>query len=265
MRNGGIRRSIIKLGYHSRPDFIIIGAQKAGTTYLFNLLSKHPQLIPSFRKEIHHFDDEESYQKGILDYWCQFPLPHRVWNKRLFESTPAYLFYSNVPGRIKKWLPEIQMIVILRDPIERIFSAWNMFHNTIKDEHLRHLHDYRSFDEAIEQELTMERKSENYHNYLKRGVYHEQLERYFRLFNRDQILILENSEVRYDLGRSLGRISNFLDINNFVTKKELKVNQNSGLYTDKISEKMKSILVDYYEPHNKKLFELIGRSFEWGN
>src|SRR5438552_2173012 len=98
-----------------KPQFIIIGAQRCGTTSLYNYLIKHADVMPAATKEIHFFD--LNYRKGIDWYYSQFP--DHYHGRITGEASPYYLFHPHVAGRIKAALPGVKLIVLLRNPTDR--------------------------------------------------------------------------------------------------------------------------------------------------
>ncbi len=101
------KHRLVRLGYHSKPVFMIIGAQKAGTTALYRILCQHPQIVSPKRKELHYFDDVcLRYKKPHWQYHTCFPLPHHLKpNKITFEASPSYLYYPECPPRFMTILP----------------------------------------------------------------------------------------------------------------------------------------------------------------
>jgi len=138
---------------YSRPAFLIIGAQKAGTSALHHYLAQHPNIKRPKKKEIDFFSPEavkgwcdhpdyallsaaaegdfyqpDFYTRATRWYGCQFPPPHELGPGCItYESTPNYLYFPAVAKRIAKYNALIKLIVLVRDPAERAFSAWNMF------------------------------------------------------------------------------------------------------------------------------------------
>ena len=113
-----------KLSTRSKPDFIIIGVQKGGTTSLFNYLSQHPQISLSRVKEVHYFD--VGYQFGVEWYQQFFPLEKDRHGKLVGEASPYYIFHPLAAQRIKQDLPSIKIIILLRNPIVRAYSNFQM-------------------------------------------------------------------------------------------------------------------------------------------
>ena len=130
------------------PNFFCIGAQKAGTTTLYNLLIQHPQIyLPINKKELHFFDVEENYNKGTLWYLTKYF--SKIKNESAIgEVTPSYCYYPKTPKRIfEQFGPDIKFIFILRNPVQRAVSLYNMmvsrgvetlpFHEAVEKESLR--------------------------------------------------------------------------------------------------------------------------------
>jgi len=118
--------------FHSLPDFYIIGAAKCGTTSLYQYLIRHPSVNPGIGKEIHYF--EELYYRGENWYRACFPFEFQKFFSKLThneimmsgDSTPRYIDHPLVPNRINKLTPNAKFIVMLRNPIDRAFSHYNM-------------------------------------------------------------------------------------------------------------------------------------------
>ncbi|MFO7955055.1 sulfotransferase family protein [Thioalkalivibrio sp.] len=132
------------------PDFIIIGAQKSGTTSLYAYLSQHPQLFPSSTKEVHFFDggldpSVDTFKKGMPWYRAHFPLRKNMGaNQRTFEASPLYIFNPLAPERIANVVPNVKIIALLRNPTERAIS--HFFHER------RRGREPLAIDEALEKE-----------------------------------------------------------------------------------------------------------------
>ena len=129
--NGSLLRITAHLMGGGLPDFIIIGAQKSGTTSLYRFIVKHPAIAPATKKEVHYFSIW--YKFGELWYRSHFPTNlsrynfYKRTNQKLLsgEASPVYLFYPVVPGRMKELLPDVKLIVILRNPVDRAYSHYH--------------------------------------------------------------------------------------------------------------------------------------------
>lgn len=243
------------------PSFVIIGAQKAGTSALFKMLAQHPQVLAPAVKELHFFDNDANYAKGFAHYRAQFPPAPRGGGKVTFEATPAYLFVERAAERLHTHLPKTRLVAVLRDPVKRAFSAWNMFRDFATDPVHGHLHDSRSFAQAVEDELSG-RDVPWEHRYLARGHYAGQLRRYFDLFGRDRVLVLDHRDLDRDPGGVMARCCTFLGLPPFEgDPQRLRVRDNVRPYTTTLDPALEQRLRDYFAPHMAELCVLLGP--EW--
>ncbi|EAW37328.1 sulfotransferase domain-containing protein [Lyngbya sp. PCC 8106] len=255
----------------SRPDFLIVGAQKAGTTSLYNYLIQHSNVIEnnSF-KEIHYFDKFQNYQRGFGWYLGYFPSKKQKENKLTLDATPEYLYFQHIPQLIKKDLGNIKMIAILRNPVDRAYSAWKMYHSFSENphDHLRNIADKRTFPEAIEEEQKGI-KFEYPYDYINRGKYAEQLENYYKHFAKESLLILNFNQLKDDLDNLLNSVCDFLSLERFSSEKlqELKETKyNYGKYNFAKSESDLQViqqLKDDFIPYNEELYNLLGYRYTW--
>lgn len=262
-----LAKGFVRLGYYSRPSFLIIGAQKAGTSALFSTLRQHPQLVAPERKELHFFDDGDIKYGDFPSYHNSFHLPPRLFpNKITFEASPSYLYHTECPKRIYEYSQDMLLIAILRDPIARAYSAWNMYRRFADPDNndRRSLADYRSFEEAVRYEAdTIEdtKWENNKIAYIKRGVYVEQIQRYLQYFPRKSLLILDYHDLLHTPEICLRQICNFLGVDDKVEFRVKRANVSS--YESAISKGTADFLRTIYMPYNDRLFELLGREFKW--
>ncbi|MEX0821850.1 MAG: sulfotransferase domain-containing protein [Rhodothermales bacterium] len=267
-----VRRTYRELTWRSRslPDFLIIGAQKAGTSSLFAYLGQHPQLIPSHIKEVHFFDgglDEEVDTYGLGEAWYRSHFPRRRMlgpDRMTFEASPLYLFNPLAPMRISDLVPEARLIAILRNPTERAISHYHHFRR-IGWESLPMLEAFRSEESrlasAIEQEYY---KSPSYirYSYKRRGLYRNQLARYLEHFPMRKMFIA-SSEAFFARPRTvLDDVLDFLELDGYVEAVDVRP-RNVGSYESNSNAEARDYLDAYFRPHNEALFELIGRRFNW--
>jgi hypothetical protein len=254
------------------PDFLIVGAQKAGTTSLWNYLAAHPQVVPPIAKEIGfftgHFDRGLDWYRMFFPYAADDGASESLAGRTLSgESTAHYLFHPHAPARIAQTLPHVKLIAILRNPIDRAYSHYQM--------KVRRRQEPLSFDEAIAAEpkrLEGERekllRDPQYkasellrYSYLARGMYFEQVERCQRYFSPQQLLIVESSELFRDTAKVYQRVLKFLGLSPF--EPSVFGNRFAGKYSEKMSVATRSRLVDYFAPHNEKLYAHLGARFDW--
>lgn len=240
---------------NSRPDFLIIGAQKAGTTTLSNYLQLQEFISAPYLKEIHYFD--KHYEKGIdwyLSHFCFEP------GQLTYEASPSYLLHPDCPERIFRFHPEIHLIAILRDPVARAFSAWNMYRRILELWPNRpDLEEKRSFEAAIREEL----KGQEQHHYLARGRYAEQLEHYGEYFERQNFLLLDFEELKHKPQKTLERCLSFLGLETHHTFLPERKAFNEGIYTSAFPESMRAELQAYYAETRHKLRTDWQLDFAW--
>jgi len=254
----------------SLPHFIILGAQKAGTTSLHEYLSQHPQLVPSLKKEVHFFDGGtnpkiDTFAKGLPWYRAHFPLEkHLEDGKKTFESSPLYLFHPRVPQRIAEMLPTVKMIVLLRNPSKRAISHY--FHEKRKGR--EPLPMYEAFTQE-EHRLEPVLKTADYnshafihYSYKGRGLYWQQLERYFQYFTRDQVLILASEELFRRTEACLRTVFEFIGVDPAYKVANLQP-KNVANNRTAVPSKVYDDLDEFFKPHNEKLYQLLGQDFGW--
>jgi len=253
------------------PDFLIIGAQKSGTTSVFQYLMQHRQIATSFKKEVHYFD--WNYTKGTSWYRAFFPTTRQVTRKTRSlgrylcgEATPYYLFHPEVPKRVHRLLPTAKFIVVLRNPVDRAYSHY-------QDSVARN-HETCSFEEAIETEserLQGEEeklaRDEAYtslphirQSYFSRGCYAEQLRRWLEYYPFESFFIASTEELSADPQKVCNAITRFLDLppQTVRTSRRHNVNKYSPM-----SESFRAVLAERYRDHNQRLYDMLGRDLGW--
>lgn len=262
------RRSTAK--QRALPDFIIIGTQKGGTTSLFRYLGQHPDLFASFTKEVHYFDggldpNIDTFALGEDWYRAHFAKStQRLGTKMCFEASPLYLFNPLVPGRISELLPQVKMVAILRDPVERAISHY--FHEERKGrEPLPIAKALDSEESRLEQVLEQrDYKNRRYidFTYKSRGIYHEQLKRYYDLFPQNNLLVLTSESLFTKPQETLRRVLDFVGADAGFTIKNLKP-RNIGSNRTEVDPVVYEHLKDFFRPHNEKLYALVGEDYGW--
>ena len=192
-----------------RVDFLIAGVQKAGTFSLFQLLRQHPNIGTSDVKEVHFFDDETKvdWSKPAYDrYHSHFA---NKPGKRIFgEATPIYIYWPNALERIKAYNPDIKLILLFRDPIDRAYSAW--CHQKKKGrETLTFAEAIRTGRERVTNECNFARR---HFSYVERGFYARQLSRVLEEFPKANVLTLESRQLAVAPSRVVQMTSMFLGL-----------------------------------------------------
>jgi len=259
-------------GLRLLPDFIIISVERGGTTSLYRYITAHPCVDPAFRKEVHYFD--LNFTRGLSWYRAHFPTRWRAaWvssrrRHRLLtgEASPYYLYHPWVPERVRETLPEVRLIALLRNPVERAYSHYQMNRRQGKEP--------LSFEEAIgseEERLRGEYErlvrdatyySDNHYNfgYLSRGVYVDPLTRWRERFSAERLLVLRSEDLYLDPRETLLQVNRFLGLPEWEPARFKPYNQKP--YSE-IDPKMRRKLLDYFEPHNRRLYEYLGCDLGW--
>lgn len=254
------------------PDFVIISVERGGTTSLYRYITTHPCVDSAFRKEVHYFD--LNFTEGLSWYRAHFPTRWRAaWvlarrRHRLLtgEASPYYLYHPRVPDRIRETLPEVRLIALLRNPVERAYSHYQLNRRQGKEP--------LSFEEAIgseEERLRGEYQrlvdeagyySEKHYKfgYLTRGVYVDPLTRWRERFPGERLLVLRSEDLYRDPRETLSQVYSFLGLPKWEPGHFKPYNQKPY---SAIDPKTRQKLLDYFEPHNRRLYEYLGRDFGW--
>ncbi len=250
------------------PDFIIPGAQKAGTSSLFAYLSQHPEVVPPVTKEAHYFDLK--YDRGEAWYRSYFPLVESLKDGALItgEASPYYLFHPHCPERIRETVPAVKLIVLLRNPIDRAISHY--FHEVrLKFESLSMEEAFAAEEERIgpdiekmEEDPTYAGFAHQHFSYKKRGIYADQIERYRALFPPEQMLILKAEDLFADPETVTRAVYAYLEIDPDRAPRNARP-RNVGSYEGRVSAPVYDSLAAYFAPHNERLYALLQRDFGW--
>lgn len=283
-----MRRSLRNLSPGHRPDFLIVGAQKAGTTSLYAYLRQHPTIVGAVPKEVHFFDLEENYEKGAAWYESAFRAGFSLFGKRLFfEATPSYLYHKQAAERIFQYRPDLKIIVLLREPAERAYSSWNMYRdfreseknapaliaksyvqgqeNNLQQE-LFAAESFPTFAEAVESELKKMRETAppEEPSFVRRGIYVQQIKRFAELFGREKILVLGFRDLTGDNKKAtLNRILEFIGLPpadwSFLREEKKNVRQ----YPAPMDAETRACLDAFYAPYNEQLFDYLQFKPNW--
>ena len=260
-----IRKSTAK--FRSLPHFLIIGAMKSGTSSLFYYLSQHRQIIPSIKKEVHYFDAH--YYHGIGWYQAHFPSKQKIsLNNITGEATPSYLFHPHAARRIHALLPNIKMIVLLRNPTDRAISHY--YHEVKYNRETLPIMEALQAEEGriglkweeLKRYDTVDNWSLAHIAYKKRGMYLEQLSRFYSHFNEKQLLVLSSEQFFSRPHQTLFQIFDFLG----VEKRSKIANLQKKNVTNarkNVPANVYSYLNDFFSEYNQQLFQKIKQDFQW--
>lgn len=205
---------VVRLLTMTLPNFIVIGAPRAGTTALHHWLGQHPDVCVSRPKETQFFSLH--FERGTVFYEGFFQ--HHRNEPAVGESTPMYMALPHVPRRIARMIPDVALIAILRDPVAQAFSSWWMMRGLGVER--------RPFAQAVAAELSAapltDHESEAYWSaqdaaaasgtpsqdcrYLMLGHYAEALRRYLEFFDPSQLTVLLHDDLAHDPAAALATV-----------------------------------------------------------
>jgi hypothetical protein len=261
----GARRRTARL--RPLPDFLILGGQRCGTTSLYHYLRAHPQVLPALAKEVHFLSLH--WTRGESWYRAQFPLRARKTGQRqvplTFEATPYYLLHPLAASRARELVPEVKLLVLLRDPVAR---AWS---------HYRHMVrlglEPLSFQEAIAQEparlageVERIRSDPGYdavrhrrYSYLTRGAYAAQLQQWLDHFSPDQFLVLRSERLLADPADGYARVLAFLGLPAW-TPSAFPLHTRNTKGSPGMPAEVRRRLEEHFAPATRQLEELLRRT-----
>ena len=255
--------------FRTLPYFIIIGVGRAGTTALYSYLIQHPSIHPALNDDNKLASDIHFFEYMISDdiQWYRSHFPILSSKQITGEFTSTYIYHPDVPKRIFNLLPQIKLIVILRNPIDKAYSTYY--------QQFRYGECSTTFEETIEAEFQRmnllkkfpEINSSNpdfsnsvAHNIIRHGIYADYLENWLNIFNKDQLLILNADDLKQYTEKTLEHVFNFLNVSNHNIKNTSKISARKYPSMDNSTRKK---LIDFYKPHNQRLNKLLGTSFQW--
>jgi Sulfotransferase domain len=254
-----------------RPGFIMIGVQRSGTTSMFRMLEAHPQVVHAHRKQVNYFD--LNYARGMSWYYGHFPVASRARHSAggfgepvAFEASGYYIYHPFALERMARDLPDMRLVVMLRDPIERAYSAY-------KHEYARG-YEAETFERALEledsrlagevdrmrEDIGYESHSHRHHSYKHRGLYAQQLQRAFGHYPRSQVHVLDSELYFSEPAKEYGKLLEFLGLRPFQPAQFAKLNARPGA---PMQAETRAMLREYYRPHDESLAELLGRTPSW--
>jgi hypothetical protein len=256
------------------PSFLIVGAERCGTTSMFKLLRQHPAIFgTSLRKQEVHFFDVR-YGFGLSWYQAHFPVAAVAraaarasgTNPVSFEASPYYMFHPLAPTRINNDLPGVKLLVLLRDPVERAYSAYA--------NHVGHGLETESFERALELEdsrlageaerIVADPSYRSYNHrhcsYRTRGHYADQLEHLEKIFGRDRIHVVDSNDFFDTPGPAYKEVLGFLglpDVGNPTFTPE------NARPRSPMPESVRAQLEEHYRPYDERLTRWLGQPPSW--
>lgn len=235
-----------------KPDFIGIGAQRSGTTSLYQYLTNHSKIATQKRKEIYYF--AQNYDEG--EDWYE---KHFKKNGINFEICSYYIYHPLAPERLHDYAPDMSLFVLLRNPINRAYSQF--WHEKRIGEEFKSI----TFEEAVELEgLRLNgcdpkrgRDYEyNHHGYIKRGEYIDQLKRWYEYFPKEQIKVIKSERFFASTPDVIDELLAWLDIpSEDLSPYYVHYDLDYPEMQNNIREKLEK----HYKLYNESLYEVIGR------
>ena len=255
------------------PDLLIVGGQRCGTTSMYQALVQQPTVFrPVWRQGVHYFDVD--YAHGLSWYRAHFPLraqlrraERRYGTRALaFESSPYYLFHPLAAARIAQDLPGVRLLVLVRDPVERAYSA--------------HAHEYaRGFetldftdalaaeaarlegeDERLQSEPGYESAAHRHQAYRARGEYAAQLERVAGLVGRDRVKVVDSHRFFTDPEPVYSEVLDWLGVS---SRAHVHFERHNARPRPDLPAHLREELETHFEPHDRALEAWLGHRPSW--
>lgn len=262
-------------------QIFIVGAQKAGTSSLHAYFSRHPSIITGLNKELAFFSREKMYQRGLEFYRLMYPAWFR--GSHALDSTPEYLYYSKAAKRLYDYRPDSKIIVLLREPISRAFSAFNHYSQAISKPRFKNRISQANQDGydffmpliASNQEATIEYfveaeldainsgKNIEEPGLIRRGIYAPQLARYFELFGRENVLVLFSDELSSDPEKVTNQALDFIGLPHLVGCEYRKMHVREYTVEPAAKEFIRQKAGNLFEQDKKNLKMQYGIEVSW--
>ena len=261
------------------PDFLVIGFPKCGTKSLFSYVAQHPNIGIPTKYGKYFFNT--NYHRGVDWYKAHYPT---VKQKRTLKEkngahvmgdySASYMMWYQSPLRIKKLIPNVKLIVVLRNPAERAYSQFNfkemgryrddkvdlsLFSDSIKEDEKR----LQNWEHMIKNNLiTRENHVATHTPYLTMGKYVTHLKQWFKVFPKEQFHFVstDNMSNEVDIQKTANQVFKALNLPDYNIKDFSR--KNIGSY-EKIDPEERKELRDYYKPYNEQLEKLLDIKFNW--
>ncbi|XP_077206322.1 heparan sulfate glucosamine 3-O-sulfotransferase 1-like [Paroedura picta] len=252
------------------PQTIIIGVRKGGTRALLEMLDVHPNIVVA-ATEVHFFDWDENYVKGID--WYRSLMPFSYENQITIEKTPGYFTSPQAPERIHDMNSSIKLLLILRDPTERVISDYTQVYYNRLESHKP----VQLFEDIVIKNGALNTK----YKAIQRSLYDIHMEKWLKHFNLDQIHIVDGNTLIKDPLPELQKVERFLNLPSRIMSSNFYFNQTKGFYCIRSDGRERCLheskgrphpvvnstvleqLYSYFREHNAKFYKMINHSFDW--
>ena len=268
------------------PQLIIIGAQKGGTTSLFQYLSLHPQVTPPQVKEVDYFNALGTSSVNAADYHGRFPIHYGSNTDQIsLDVSPAYMLDADaVATSIWSYNSNIKIVVSLREPVSRAISAWFMYKKFwlrnpnwfIDSEWVKHRTNQnimidprttefgKSFADDIREEIDVLSRGHRIDMpIVEYGLYAQQLRPFYERFGTANIMVLESQELDVDTQGILDRVTDFIGLPRHTWDAAQLIRHFKGDNKESIDQADIEFLTEYYLRHNQGLEAMVGMKFAW--
>lgn len=253
------------------PGFLIVGAQRCGTTSMFKTLMQHPDVVrPFLTKGVHYFD--KSYEQGALWYRGHFPLAvtglarGRGDNVVTGESSPYYMFHPLARQRLASDLPRVKLIVMLRDPVVRAYSAHS--HEKARGYETLDFEDALAMEETrvagARERLMAEPGYDSFHwqhhAYVRRGQYIEQLRALEHLVGRERLCVVDSGDFFVDPEPVFDQVRRFLALS---PCRDIVFEKHNARQRSPLADGLRARLEQHFAPYDEALEQWWGRTPSW--
>ncbi|ONI69873.1 sulfotransferase [Kribbella sp. ALI-6-A] len=259
-------------GVRMLPDLIVAGAQRCGTTTLYRLLVDHPAIVrPLFHKGIGYFDI--GYDHPWSWYRGHFPVApvaaartRRVGRPMTFDSSGYYMFHPLAAERIARHLPDVKVVTLVRDPVERAFSAYKhekaRGFETEDFETALALEDERLAGEVerIEADPSYQSFHHRHHAYVGRGRYAEQIVRLQQALSPEQVFVIDANRFFAEPVEQFARLQQWLGL---PVHNPAKVEQANARPSKPMADSLRSTLLERFEASDRELTGILGATPSW--
>jgi hypothetical protein len=240
-----------------RPSYLIIGTMKGGTTALHDFICEHPDVIQPKQKEIHYFS---LFPHRGVDWY----LGHFKKNEKKItgEASPTYFDAActpAIPRLIKAFNPQMKLILIVRDPIERAISHFHHFRNVNK---IKEIIETDINDFFYRPHSAMLRQTTQLDYYLNQTItfslYSRKFKAYLSVFDRDQILVIDSAELKNSPRRVMTKVFQHLGLENYYNDIFQQVRYSSGKTSKDLSDEVRNHLCEVFDPDYSRFMQMAG-------